>query len=365
MRVTHGSLLLYYCFDVGDEILLDKIEKIFGTAPTASQLTYKRLTPAYVQYRKAPLFVEMDKQPLRPHSPDAICRAKLYDFGVISIIFKMPLAGELQEFITLAAEFVGNPQIYQRAREQLHRLMKELSPGIVQAERAEEAEWEDYAIFYVEQFARPQRARELLAQHGAEIAKILRSESEPLSESELSEAIRQPLSYYEDELAIIDWNAAFLYDPRRSYDVPDVLEYAVEMLLELRTYDTLLDRVLDRAYDDLERKRHLWSLRPFASTVDYLSAVKLDVSEVISKATNSLKLVGDPYLARVYNVAAARFGLRSWEESVREKLSTVESLYQLLHDRAQMRQMVILELLIVLLFVLDILLLFWESWQHK
>jgi hypothetical protein len=42
------------------------------------------------------------------------------------------------------------------------------------------------------------------------------------------------------------------------------------------------------------------TLRPFATIIDYLSEVKLDVSEVIEKVTNSLKLIGDPYLARVY-----------------------------------------------------------------
>lgn len=52
LRIEHGSLLLYYCFDVGDEILLDKIEHIFGKAPTTSHLIVERLTPAYVQLLK-------------------------------------------------------------------------------------------------------------------------------------------------------------------------------------------------------------------------------------------------------------------------------------------------------------------------
>ncbi|GBC75973.1 hypothetical protein HRbin07_00165 [bacterium HR07] len=360
LRVAHGSLLLYYCFDVGDEILLDKIESIFGEAPTTSQLVVERLTPVYVQYRRPPLLIELGQFALSAHYAPAVCRAKLYDFGVISIIFKLPLQGELKDLVGVATELVGNPKVYQLAREQLQRLQSALAPGIVQASYSKETEWEDYAIFSIEQFERPLSARELLADYGAEIAKILRCEIEPLSDSELSEAIRQPLSYYEDELALIDWNAAFLYDPRQSYDVPDVLEYAVAMLLELRTYDALLDRVLDRAYDDLEKKPSIFTLRPFAAIIDYLSEVKLDVSEVIEKVTNALKLIGDPYLARVYNVAATRFGLSAWQASVRQKLATVESLYELLSERTQARQLLVLELLIVLLFVLDIALLLLE-----
>lgn len=360
LRVEHGSLLLYYCFDVGDEILLEKIERIFGEAPTTSHLVVERLTPAYVQYRRPPLLIELGQLALSPHYAPAVCRAKLYDFGVISIVFKLPMRGELQDLVGMATELVGNPKVYQRAREQLQRLQSALAPGIVHASHTEEIEWEDYAIFSVEQFERPVSAQHLLSEYGAEIARILRCEIEPLSAAELSEAIRQPLSYYADELALIDWNAAFLYDPRQSYDVPDVLEYAVAMLLELRTYDAVLDRVLDRAYDDLEKKPGLFSLRPFAAIIDYLSEVKLDVSEVIEKVTNALKLIGDPYLARVYHIAATRFGLSAWEASVRQKLDTVESLYELLYERTQARQLMVLELLIVILFVLDILLLILE-----
>lgn len=363
LTVEHGSLLLYYCFDVGDEILLDRIEKIFGEAPKASRLVYERLTPAYVQYRKAPLLIEMGQVglPTDKRSFQAACRAKLYDFGVISVIFKLPLEGPLSGLGALASAVVGNPTMQQIAREQLERLLREISKEVIQLkpphEPPLELPWEDYAIFSVQQFNRPLSAQELLASHSGELARVLRSETEPLSETALADAIKQPLSYYQDEVAIIDWNAAFLYDPRQSYDVPDVLEYAVTQLLELRTYDALLDGVLDRAYDDLEQPRLWWSLRPFDRTIDYLSEVKLGVSEVIERATNSLKLIGDPYLARVYNSAATRFYLPTWEESVRQKLSTVQELYTLLHDRTQTRLLILLEGLIVLLFVVDILLL--------
>jgi hypothetical protein len=362
LTVERGTLSLYYCFDVGEEIELDKIERIFGEAPTASRLVYERLTPAYMQYRRPPLLVELGSLDLQTgkNTFQAGCHAKLYDFGVITIIFRLPLQGPLQSLMPLSAELIGNDRLYKAAEEQLARLRDEIKQAIVQAPyeivkgSATEPDWEDYAIFYVQRFDRPVTARELLVSYADQVARILRSESEPLSNPELADAVRQALSYYENELAVIDWNAAFLYDTRQSYDVPDVLEYAVTLLLELRTYDALLDRVLDRAYDDLDKKRGTFGLRPYASTIDYLSGVKLDVSEVIEKVANSLKLIGDPYLAKIYNTAATRFYLATWRGSVREKLDTVQDLYVLLHDLTQTRRMLILETLIVVLFVLDI-----------
>ena len=360
--ITKGSLFLYYCFDIADEIALDKIEKIFGEAPTESRLVCERLTPAYVRYRKAPLLVFLEESELKTKSRclKAESRAKIYDFGVVTILFKIPIMGETVETLSgLSSEVVANEQIRNAAEQQMERLRHEIEPAIQHPQMNRDA-WEDYAIFVVQAVDRPLSVAEIQDRYAGEIAKTLLAEVEPLSEAELSDAVKNPLSYYENELTFIDWNAAFLYDPRMSYDVPDILEYAVTMLLELRTYDSILDATLEKAYQDLEGRPSTFSLSPYSSTIGYLSQVKLDVSEVIEKASNSLKLVGDLYLAKVYNAAAGRFSLDSWEKSVREKLQTIESIYEVLYERTTTRRLLVLEILIVILFVIDIFLILFE-----
>jgi hypothetical protein len=53
-----------------------------------------------------------------------------------------------------------------------------------------------------------------------------------------------------------------------------------------------------------------------------------------------------------------RFHLSDWHRSIGEKLQTLDNLYQLLqHDRNN-RLMLILEITIVLLFVIDLIMLF-------
>jgi hypothetical protein len=362
MRIQSGSALIHYAFDVGDEIHLDRIEKVAGESPAASRLHVRRTTPPYVQYRRAPLQADLPPIPLDlgDHQVQAAVRLRIHDFGVVSVTFRIPVDGLLADLSTLAISLVENPRLQQAARAQVDRVLHEIGGCVVPQRHeigaGEELEWEDYAVFVVRAFTEPAQGSELLQAHDLDLARLLRAENERLSETELKEATRQPLSYYADELLVVDWNAAFFYDPRDSQDVLHVLEYAVAMLLELRIYDGLLDRVLDRAYDDLERKRTMlrYRLRPLISTLNYLAEVKLEVSELVEKVTNSLKLVGDPYLARVYNAAAGRFHLSSWEASVREKLGTVEALYGLLHDQTQNRLMVALEVLIVVLFAVDI-----------
>jgi hypothetical protein len=361
LQIRKGVLWLYYCFDVANEITLEKIEKIFGADPTESLLVCERLTPAFVQYRKAPLLVYLGEVQLTIDSKTvkADCRAKLYDFGVVSIIFTVPINGSLAALSQLSSSVVANKTIRSAAEREMQRLREEVSLALQRPHQHSDA-WEDYAIFAVQEFHTPTDTRSLRETYSSEIAKILLAEVDELSETELSDAIRNPLSYYENELAFVDWNVAFIFDPRHSYDVPDILEYAVIMLLELRTYDSLLDTTLEKAYQDLEGRASLLSLSPYSSTSDYLSQVKLGVSEVIEKTTNSLKLIGDIYLAKVYAAAAERFSLDNWEKSVREKLQTIESIYTELYERTMTRRLLVLEVLIVVLFVIDIFLIFFE-----
>ena len=73
------------------------------------------------------------------------------------------------------------------------------------------------------------------------------SSTRPQPEAE--EALRTRFSYHEDDLPIVQWDTAFVYDRSESASaIEDILEFANTQLLELRTYDTLLDRELDGIY---------------------------------------------------------------------------------------------------------------------
>ena len=52
-----------------------------------------------------------------------------------------------------------------------------------------------------------------------------------------------------EDLVVIGWTAALVYDtPEGALPVMQLLEFANSQLLELRTYDALLDRELDAIY---------------------------------------------------------------------------------------------------------------------
>ena len=130
-------------------------------------------------------------------------------------------------------------------------------------------------------------------------------------ELEQQEALRAHFSYFSDDLAVVQWDTAFVYDRRESAAATlDILEFANTQLVELRTYDKRLDDELDTIYK-------LDHLRPVArfgrkhaqNAADRLRYLIVDILELTDRANNALKIIGDAYYARLYRGAAGRLGL--------------------------------------------------------
>ena len=75
-------------------------------------------------------------------------------------------------------------------------------------------EWlsEDYFIFHLREVRGAPSAEELCSSRGPQIAQIVRGETAQLSDGERNEILQSRISYYPNDLAVIGWNAAFLYD---------------------------------------------------------------------------------------------------------------------------------------------------------
>jgi hypothetical protein len=362
LKITDGIAMLYYCFDAGYEIQLAGLEKIRGKTARQSFLSYKRLTPPYIQYKVPPLLIRLGKKRIviQNNTFNAMVDAKVYDFGVITIRFTLPLSctiDQLNRFSTLLTE---SAVLRKKAIMEFLKIRSDIMPSIIKPRDNAEKDLEDYAIFMVESFDRSITIDDLLKNYALELAGILREEKN-LSRIEIEDALKNPLSYHENDLTLIDWNSTFIFDPEASYDVPDVIEFALIQLLELRFYDHMLDTILDSAYDTLVLIRY--RVFPFSKTLQDLSRIKLDISEIIDRLIYHLKLIGDLYLAKVYEKASRRFYLEQWKSAVRSKLSTIESIYNELWSRIQTNRMIILEVAIVLLFVIDIILILIEFFR--
>ncbi len=105
---------------------------------------------------------------------------------------------------------------------------------------------EDYFIFHVREAEGTPTAADLTRDHGLQIAQVVRGDRLMLSEGECAEVLHSQISYYAHDMAVIGWNAAFLYDSTIGAETAiQLLEYANSQLLEFRHYDELLTGILD------------------------------------------------------------------------------------------------------------------------
>ena len=83
----------------------------------------------------------------------------------------------------------------------------------------------------------------------------------------------------------------------------------------------------------------------------------MDMARLSDELSNITKFFGDWHLARIYQGLSARFHLGDWHRTIDEKLKTLDDLYQLLQSERNNRWMLTLEVLVVLLFVIDLVIL--------
>jgi hypothetical protein len=180
----------------------------------------------------------------------------------------------------------------------------------------------------------------------------------------VSDALACRISFGPDDLALIDWDAALLFD-RDADDVRAVLEFANVELLEMRFLDQQLDDALEQAYQTLSRHtwRRFW-LPSSGADLRRIGSMQVDSAILFEGVNNALKLLGDQYLARVYRLVSERFHLAEWDASILRKLETLESIYQKMSDFAGTRRMEVLEWIIILLISASIVLPFFTASGH-
>jgi hypothetical protein len=250
-----GSLLVLIQFDVCEEIRLDNLRKIFG-ARTADA-SFKHSAPGYVRYQRPPVAETLE--PVVLDSGERLeGQIKYYDYGVVSLVFELPFSGNWDDLIRVSCRWTSDTNFEAVASRIARQRLERAAPALVKPYKSD---WlhEDYYIFHMREIEGAPPAADLLAVRGDRIAQIVRGETAMLSEGERQEILQSRISYYPNDLAVIGWNAAFIYDtPAGAETAIQLLQYANSQLLEFRHYDDLLTRELERVYDFIEKGGTGW-----------------------------------------------------------------------------------------------------------
>lgn len=355
VRFARGSALCYRLFDVGEGVDLEKA-RVKLTA--GQRLTLQREGSEYIQLSNPPLTINIGTRPLvlRRGATSAEVSVRVFDHGALSVIVRLPLPENetVEGLIPLADELYDSPAIDALAQDQVRELRLTLGDAVEQPHLWEK--WESYTVIAVQQLADRAGPDALLEEPG--LARLLLGETKEksLSPAERQDVLKHAFRYAQDDLVVVDWNAALVLEPSGSSDLPDLLEIANAQLLEFRYYDDVLDRELNRVYDLIgSKQKGTLFFSPWKGLLRELMLTLIELSEFIERVENSLRIVGDVYLARVYEAALAQLRVDRWQAQVTRKQRLLEKTYELLKGEVDTGRALTLEAMVVVLIILEIL----------
>ena len=354
-KTLHGSVLVLIQFDVCEEIRLDALRDIIGAR--RQDASFKHPAPGYVRFQRPPVVETVE--PLVLESGERLdAQIKYYDYGVLSVVFERAFSGDWDTLVRLAGRWVWDTDFTSFAQRVVKQKIERAKPALIKPY----TDWltEDYFVFHVRDCAGGPSANDLLAAQGGRIAQIVRGETVPLSDGERQEILQQKISYYPNDLAVIGWNGAFVYDTAAGAEtVIQLLEYANSQLLEFRHYDELLTRELQSVYAFMDQgKSGIWARWRTAKRATRLHTVLLDVDELTERADNAIKFLSDMFSARLYKVAASRIGVTDYRDLVNQKVHTAEELYRFMVDQFNQSRAFALELMVVIILIIELIWLF-------
>ena len=342
-----GSAVGLFLFDICEEVDLDQVRGILGARRLGEGL--KHAAAEQLFFERPPVVEDTQF----PGDEQAQVRVKYYDYGVLSVLVEFPFAGEWSDLVGLASKWMSGSDLPKKAEELARNRVARTKSALDKPYDS----WlnEDYFIFFMRDIKGSPPADQLLNSCGQQIAQIVRGENSPLSSDELREILQSAMSYYPNDLAVLGWNGAFVYDSAASSETTlQLLEYANSQLLEFRHYDDLMTKELARVYDVLEKNSTLLGRWRVPREASRLQTVLLDVTELTERADNAIKFLSDMFSARLYRLAAVKVGVHDYKSLTQEKIRTAEDLYRFLIDEFHQSRTFWLEVLVVLILLIEL-----------
>jgi hypothetical protein len=358
-----GEVVYIYAFDVAYEMVRQPVRELLGQPVAQFVVDASKRSPRHLFFYRPQMVRLPPLERIGPGGPLRVERiVKLLPVGAISITIRVPFEVErIEDLVGYHDLQFTNGSLHEDVRRLAEEVRRELTPYYIRP-IPQLAEEEAYTVFCIESPLLSEDGTALNAEHWwranrRELASLLTQEPDidHLSKQEADESTGRYLSYYEHDLVVVDWDAALIIDEKQNFDETlYVMELANLQLAELEAYDRILDNSLERSYRDLSSR----PTRGRANMLRELRELRIDLARFSDELSNITKFFGDWHLARIYENISARFHLTDWHRTLDGKLKTLDDLYQLLnHDRIN-RWMLILEVTIVLLFVIDLVILF-------
>jgi hypothetical protein len=225
---------------------------------------------------------------------------------------------------------------------------------------------EEYSVYCVSDYRGDPEV--YLTLYGDRIANHLKNERIELDEEEIRTTLQSSIKYGKDDLTLVDWDGAFLFDPKGDFDANiELFEIANDQLLRQRRLATQLDRRLLQTALLLESQEK-WFFRSKEIRTALKEIIRTRTQSILESASieHNIKLIGDWYSAKLYSLISKKFHLDSWKTEIKEKLDTLEDIYTMATENFSVSYRATLEfvilggwLMLLILYIGEFFLLKW------
>lgn len=349
------ALRFYRIYDIGKEVDLSWLERELAKRFVTTRIRFQRVQPKSIAIEEPPLMIRMDPirilQEGRPFEFQVFVR--MYAIGVISLCYVHENSDAdfpaLEEIAILFSEQKGLTEFFMQ---HLNRVTELIKPHIKNFSINPEL-YEDYTIY--------------LTDHRDDTIDptfLLLGERASISAGMREEIVKNSLSYTTKDLVVLSWDSALVCGPENPIDLIDLIEYSNVQVFELRYYDRELTRQMEKMYEDIERAEQLWRfqrIRRYHAIMTSLMEIYAEISEVIEKVDNLIKVTEDIYYAKVYATALKVLRSRQWSESVSRKIEVIQENYSMLSDEVRIQHSNFLEWIVIILIALEFGFFIWQG----
>lgn len=342
--VFSGNIYIFQAFDIGEDIHLKAVEN-----SRALQIIPVHLAK-YFKQTQPPLGIELP----HPHETSAWVSSKLYNFGVISSVYKIPFEATLADLQKNIWNMQGKFQ--EQSVTDAHSIFRRIKNFVAQPKffHLRTA----YTMIQVDgNDALGGDTLNLKKYFADELASLVRFEDEKLSEYQKKDILEGAIGYYRGDLIIIDNDATFLYDDEYQ-DLLDLFEFANVQQLELRYFDRLLDQQLNSIYERKVGKLPIQSYIPFIGNfmndpIVELGKLKADISVITEQLQGSIKISGEPYYSEIYSILSEKLEIQGWQESINNKLEILKDIRLVYQSKIESIRGDLTSTLIILLIFME------------
>jgi hypothetical protein len=351
-----GNILLFYAFDVGDDIDLEQIRQKGFVSTCVIPLS------AYFKNYHIPLAFRMSETQPKESSTGVLesscISSKVHHFGVLSFCYRIPYEDTFED---LKLKIIDIKKSFdERSEIDARETFKKIYPAIKKP-RFYSLKNSYFALqaYPLKEKMTPEEFKEL---YGGRIASLLRLEVYALSDYQVDEILASSIGYYGQDLIIVDSAGSFIYDDEY-FEPLEFFESANIQKLELQYFDRFLDQKLNYFYAQKAYHVPLIAYIPLVGPrlelpVSRLAKLRVDISVVTERLENSIEMAGDEYYSKLYSMLVEKLSIKEWRDSIGRKLDIIHDLYSVYQDRLDTIHEELLTVVIIILIAFEAILAF-------